>query len=867
MSKLGQRGNGFWRLAIMSGQMAIAPALMLQWATAAAAQALETTRSLHSSPPMLIDGVAQTSPTPVQITEVRLETSAAGLQIQLATAAGELPTPTSSIAGNALVITVPNAVLALSTGDEFTQFEPADRIALVQVTELPGAQVQIVITGAEAPPTAEISSATAGLTVSIAPGLPGSAATDDEAIQLAVTGEQAGSDYLAPTAATATRTESPIEDIPQSIQVIPRQLIEDEQATGIEDVLDNVAGVNYFGNDDGRGTRFTIRGFGAGGSPILRDGFRIFDGGGSAAAPEVANLERIEVLKGPASVLYGEADPGGIINLVTKQPLSEPFYSAQIQVGNRGLISPSLDLTGPLTADGRLRYRLNALVRREESFRDLDNSFNRSFIAPTVAWDISDRTDLTVSLEYIEDNDPADFGLLAVGDGVADVPLDRVFNDPGDTIEKEYLSAGYTLEHRFSDNWQLRNEFRYVADDFDFGTIATPAFFDETSGFLTRVISNQTSESDNYSLYTNVQGRFNTGAIEHNLLFGVDLSREEGFLRQRGALNPRFNPEFFSIINIFDPDYSFIRPDIETAPLTLLTDSTAERLGLYLQDQIYLADNLIVLAGLRYDTIDQETTSETLTPFGSNVTETDQNDDAVTPRIGIVYQPTETIALYANYAQSFTPNTDTDIDGLPLEPETGDGFEVGIKADLIPNRLSATLAYFDITRQNVATADPNDPLAAASIATGEQRSRGVDLDISGEILPGWNIIAAYAYIDAEITEDNTLEVGNRLASVPEHSASLWTTYEIQSGDLEGLSFGLGFNFVGERQGDLDNSFAVDSYFLTGAAASYRRDNWRVQLNVDNLFDVDYIESAGGGRARGIFPGDPLTVRGSLSVTF
>ncbi|MEM1293146.1 MAG: TonB-dependent receptor [Cyanobacteria bacterium P01_H01_bin.162] len=852
---------------MMSGQLAIAPALMMQWANAAVAQELETPRSPHSSFPAPIEAVAQTSPAPVQITEVRLETSEAGLQIQLETSAGELPTPTSSVAGNALVITVPNAVLALSTGDELIQFEPADRIALVQVTELPGAQVQIVITGAEAPPTAEISSATAELTVSIAPGLPGSAATDDEAIQLAVTGEQAGSDYRAPTAATATRTESPIEDIPQSIQVIPRQLIEDEQATGIEDVLDNVAGVNYFGNDDGRGTRFTIRGFGAGGSPVLRDGFRVFNSGNNAAAPEIANLERIEVLKGPASVLYGEADPGGVINLVTKQPLSEPFYSAQIQVGNRGLMSPSLDLTGPLTADGSVRYRLNALVRREESFRDLDNSFNRSFIAPTLAWDISDRTDLTVSLEYIEDNDPADFGLLAVGDGVADIPLDRVLNNPDDTVEKEYLSVGYTLEHRFNDNWQLRNEFRYVADNFNFGTLAVPAFFNEPSGLLTRAISTQNNERDNYSLYTNVQGRFNTGAIEHNLLFGVDLSREEDRLGGRGGLSPQFNPEFFSTIDIFDPDYSLTAPDVDDAPVTFIRDTNADRLGIYLQDQIYLLDNLIVLAGLRYDTVDQETTGWTLTPFGDNVTETSQNDDAVTPRIGIVYQPTETIALYANYAQSFTPNTETDVDGLPLEPETGDGFEVGIKADLIPNRLSATLAYFDITRQNVATADPNDPLAAASIATGEQRSRGVDLDISGEILPGWNIIASYAYIDAEITEDNTLEVGNRLASVPEHSASLWTTYEIQSGDLEGLSFGLGFNFVGERQGDLDNSFAVDSYFLTAAAASYRRDNWRVQLNIDNLFDVDYIESAGGGRARGIFPGDPLTVRGSFSVTF
>lgn len=176
------------------------------------------------------------------------------------------------------------------------------------------------------------------------------------------------------------------------------------------------------------------------------------------------------------------------------------------------------------------------------------------------------------------------------------------------------------------------------------------------------------------------------------------------------------------------------------------------------------------------------------------------------------------------------------------------------------------MAYFDITKQNVAVTDPNFPLA--SIASGEQQSRGVELNVTGEVLPGWNIIAAYAYIDAEVKEDlNPDNIGNRLFNVPKHSASLWTTYEIQTGNLQGLGFGVGFNFVGKREGDLDNSFQVDSYFLTNAAIFYRRDNWRFALNFKNLFDVNYIESVENVRASANSPGEPFTVIGSISVEF
>jgi iron complex outermembrane receptor protein len=225
-----------------------------------------------------------------------------------------------------------------------------------------------------------------------------------------VTGEQEG--YSVPNASTATRTDTPLRDIPQSIQVVPQEVIEDQQLTRLDEALRNVSGVTYRGDVQGRGEEFTIRGFDN--VPILRDGFRRY--GSFESFPEVANLERIEVLKGPASILYGEIQPGGLINLVSKKPLAEPSYEAELQVGNWGFVRPRIDISELLTDDGRLRYRLNALYSTGESFRGFDQEDKRFFIAPVVSWKISDRTDLTVSLEYTDDKRPVDLGLPAVGD-------------------------------------------------------------------------------------------------------------------------------------------------------------------------------------------------------------------------------------------------------------------------------------------------------------------------------------------------------------------------------------------------------------------------------------------------------------------
>ena len=687
--------------------------------------------------------------------------------------------------------------------------------------------------------------------------------TEGESLRIVVTGEES-SRYVIPTATTGTRTNTPLRDIPQSIQVIPREVLEDQQVTELDDALRNVSGVTPArSGNDGTGLRLNVRGFED--ASVLRDGFRLtFGGSGAISSQDLSNIEQIEVLKGPAAILFGVTEPGGVVNLVTEQPLSEPFYELGLRAGNRGFLEPSIDISGPLTEDGRLLYRLNASYRTEDYFRDFDTDIERVFIAPVVSAQISDRTDLSLYLEYLNEERPADFGLIAIGDEVADIPLDRALGEPDDFSENETLRVGYTFEHRFSDSLTLRNAFSYYNVDFDSLNTSTFGFlgFDESTGELSRAtifLGDGDPSTEIFDLQTNLVAEFNTGDIEHTVLAGVDLFRQDdGSLLRANVFSP-------VSLNIFDPVYgNAADEDPVNLPITFDSTSQTDALGVYLQNQVALLDNLNLLLGIRYDTFEQDTTNNP-SFFAPTASESTRSDDGFSPRVGVVYQPIEEVSLFTSYRRTFAPNTATTVAGDILEPERGEQFEIGAKAELLSGRLAASLAYFDITLQNVATPDPNFP--RFSVATGKQRSQGVEFDLIGEILPGWNLVTNYAYTDARITEDNSGLEGNRLYSVPEHNVNLWTTYDIQAGPLEGLGFGLGLNYISERFGDNANSFTVDDYFLTNAAVSYRRNNWQAGLNFRNLFDVDYIQSTGNNRNSRIDPGEGFTVIGSFSIEF
>ncbi|NJM23941.1 MAG: TonB-dependent siderophore receptor, partial [Richelia sp. SM1_7_0] len=674
---------------------------------------------------------------------------------------------------------------------------------------------------------------------------------EDEPIELVVTAERDG--YRVPNSSTATKTDTPLRDIPQSIQVIPQQVLEDRNVRELREALETAGGVTSTG---ARGTstfgeNFQIRGFDVRDS-IFRDGIPY----SSLGVLTTNDIESVEILKGPASVLFGQGEPGGVINLVSKKPLFEPFASTSFTVGSFDTYRGAIDLSGPLNDSKTVRYRLNVAYENEGSFRDFVDGDNFS-ISPTVTWDISPNTSLNVYGQYVTERETIDEGLPETSDGVVDVPRERFFGEPFNQFEQEQFNIGYTLNHRFNEDWSVRHALQYLQyeptrfyADFGFGD-----GLDEETGELDRV--NDFSDGTYSRFFTNVDvtGKFNTGSIKHKILAGVE------YRRNTEAPNFQFDsPEPYPSINVFNPVYT--RTPFEIAP-DFFRDDRVEQIGIYLQDQIDLLPNLKVLAGIRYDSADQFRTERNL---GEPRTEFEQTDSAWSPRFGIIYQPIQPLSLYASYTRSFAPSFGTNRNnGEPFKPETGRQFEVGAKADLT-DKLSLTLAAFDIRKQNISRTDPDNP--NFSIQTGEQTSRGFELNLGGEISPGWKMTAAYTYLDAFVSEDNPDIEGNRLAKVPENQFSLWTTYEIQKGNLAGLGFGLGLFYVGERQRDLDNTYTLPSYFRTDAALFYKRDNWRAQLNIENLFDIDYFRSANydfvGG---GVNPGKPFAVSASFAIDF
>lgn len=818
-----------------------------------------------------------------QINQVQINAVNGALDVRLEVANGSVPETFTSRFGETVVIDLINTQLNLDTGASIMQDNPVPGIASVQVAPLDGNSVRITITGMEQIPAVEVGQADGELIVGVAtadaiveqpPTSPPSeepelsepsteqapepetptapTGVEDDALRLVVTGEvEADAPYLDPETTFGTRTESSIFEIPQTIQVLPEQLLEDQQVTRLEDAILNVPNAVSGNLGGGAGEEFVIRGFRS--ATIFRDGFRgIIDRGALQGATELANVERIEVLSGPASVLVGNAEPGGIVNVVTKRPLPEFFAEVGVQVGSFEFVRPTVDVSGPLTEEGNLLYRLNAAYEFSDDFRDYETDSERFFVAPVLEWQISDRTTLTWELEYLDETLPFDRGLFAPFGEVINVPLDTIYGDEEDFVDIERLNVGYRLEHEFSDNWQLRNRFRYGTTDYETRRTEPAALL--PGGNLARVFFSNDTESETFEVQTELIGEFTTGSIEHTLLFGVDA-----FFSDINTLNTRApGPP----INLFDPEQPnpFDRPRIPLTDVVADREADLSQVGVILQDQIKLAPELTLLLGGRLDFVSQEAQDDFLN------TDVEANYTNFSPRVGLVYQPFEPLFFYASYSQSFFPNNSvfTTVDGELIDPEEGEQFEVGVKAELLDGRLAATLALFDITRENVASQDPNN--LGFFIPIGEQTSRGVELVVQGEILPGWNVVTSYGFLDSEITEGSgAFPEGATPGNVPENTASLFTTYEIQEGALAGLGFGLGVFFVDRRFGDDRNTFELDGYWRTDASIFYRRDRWRAGLNFRNIFDVDYFEAgAFNSTAR---PGEPFTVLGSLSVTF
>ncbi len=540
--------------------------------------------------------------------------------------------------------------------------------------------------------------------------------------------------------------------------------------------------------------------------------------------------------------------------MVTKQPLRDPFYAIDATIGSYDFYRGAIDLSGPLNDSRTVLYRLNASYQDRGSFIDFVER-DQFTIAPVVSVAIGERTRFTLEGEYTETNESNFLGLPTVGTVLPNpngrIPRNRFVGNPDFVLTSQRSRVGYRLEHEFSENWSLQNAFQVRFFDRVYsGETRLSTGLDPDNRTLNGLLIDEEPRTDIYDLNVNLTGRFSTGSIHHQLALGVDLGR---FDQRNNILIAPAVP-----LDIFNPTYDRLADGAFNRVVN--GADVTDTLGIYIQDQVTLADNLKLLLGGRFDLFEQRNQD-----FLRD-TRTSQSGNAFSPRVGIVYQPIQPISLYTSYSRSFNPVTGRSFEGDVFQPERGTQYEVGVKADL-NERFSTTLAFYDLTRTGVTTTDnrPGVPPGQFSIQTGEQRSRGVELSVQGEILPGWNIIAGYAYTDAQITEDNTFPIGNRLNGVPENAINLWTTYEIQKGNFQRLGFGLGLFYVGGRQVDLANSVELPSYLRTDAAIFYKRDRFRAALNFRNLFNVDYFESAFSRNT--ISFGEPFTVQGSISWQF
>jgi iron complex outermembrane recepter protein len=647
--------------------------------------------------------------------------------------------------------------------------------------------------------------------------------------------------------ATGTRTDAPLHETAQNVRVLGRQQIDDLGALRLDQVLDQTSGVTRQHNFGGLWDNFAIRGFSGDentGADILRNGFAA--NRGFNASRDMANVEHIEFLKGPASALYGRSDPGGTLNIVTKRPQWTPGGTARLRYGSFDRKRAELDVTGPVS--DQLAYRLNLAAEDNDSFRDKVTS-RREFVAPALTFRASDQTLFLYDGEYLRHRTPLDRGVVAVNGRLGAVPVSRFLGEPADgPIEIENHTHQLSMEHSFNPDWRSR-----VAMSYKEGTLE--GFSTEPS----RLIDGQTlrrqrrfrdNESTDYSFQAELYGRLITGGVVHNLVAGADTYRFE--IEQRMLrINPTDRAPYQ--IDIFNPIYG--QPQPQPGPNTHRFERQKAH-AFFVQNQMELGDQWRLLGGVRFDNYRQSQLNL------RNGAQTSQSATETSPRLGVVYLATDQISVYANASESFRPNTGADAGGRAFDPEQGRSYEVGAKYETLDGRWGATLALFNARKKNVVTADPDPQNAGFSIAAGEVQSEGIELDLSGQLTDGLRLSFAYAYIDAEVRRDNTLREGARLLNIPRHAASALAVQEIGS-----LGFGAGVNHVGRRSGDIpDSGFELPAYTVVKLLGYYQlTPAARLTVDVDNLFDRDHYVSSYSDLW--VTPGTRRSITGSLAYTF
>ncbi|WP_409288260.1 TonB-dependent siderophore receptor [Pseudomonas sp. KCJK8927] len=646
--------------------------------------------------------------------------------------------------------------------------------------------------------------------------------------------------YQPPAVASIMRGQGPTQDIPQAINVVPAQVIRDQAPRNLDDALTNVSGITQGNNFGGTADTVMKRGFGDNrDGSIMRDGMPIVQGRSLNAS-----TERIEVLKGPASLLYGIQDPGGVINVVSKRPQLEQYNALTVRGSTYGSgkngSGGGFDSTGAL-GDSQFAYRLIVDHEDEDYWRNY-GVHRESLVAPSLAW-LGEDTQVVLAYEHREFLYPFDRGTAFGSDGhPLNIPATRRLDEPFNDMQGRSDLYRLEVDHQLADDWKLHVGYSFNRETYDASQVRVTGV-NEANGTLKRSIDGtHNAMSRDQFVTVSLNGNVELAGMQHDLLLGADHEDRKIF---RGDLIRQSSQSTFSYLN---PVYG---QEVEGSTVRASDSDQTDKLrtdALFFQDALHLDDHWILVAGARFQQYDQYAGRGR--PFKAN---TDTSGQAWVPHAGIVYKVDEQLSFYGSYSESFKPNSSIAplTGGLVLDssiaPEEGKSWEIGAKLD-VPGKLTGTLALFDITKRNVLVAnfDTSSGETVYSNA-GEVGSRGVELDLTGQLSERWSLIGSYAYTDAEVTKDPELK-GNRLQNVAKHSGSLSAVYDF--GSLFGgdnLRLGTGVRYVGERAGNATNTFDLPSYTVADAFASYEtkldEHKVRLQLNVKNLFDKVYYSSA------------------------
>lgn len=658
--------------------------------------------------------------------------------------------------------------------------------------------------------------------------------------------------YAATRSTTGTKTDTPILETPQSITVIGAEEMEIRKTQSLQDALGYVAGVNRAEGQDRTTDAFFMRGFRTGNSSVFRDG-RMYIVNYYNGQQEPYGLERLEVLKGAASVLYGVAAPGGLINTVSKRPTAERLRELNAEAGSFGRRQVSGDFGGALDTQGQWTYRLTALQRDSGSFIDYVPD-DRLYIAPSLKWQPDAATSLTLLTEFQQDHTAYVDALPAAGT-VRPNPngamlRSRFTGEPGyDRFKLKRYSIGYLFEHAFSEQWKLNHSLRYFHAQNDYRAAWGWGLSEDLRSTASRGAQERRDRSSSVAADTSLQYRARFDAIEHTTLIGIDYAtpRHESERYSRTAAN----------LDYYTPTYG--RPFGPAVPSSASWKSDMQRLGIYAQQQMKIAHKWVVMLGGRQDHVRYDERNF----FTGEKNVDNEKTQAFSGRAGLVYLADNGLAPFLSYSESFEPTDGRDRLGNRFKPTRGTQYEVGARYQPAGSDTLVSVVAYQLAQDNVSVPDPAS--SSFSIQAGQVRSRGFEIEARTSMGRHGRLIAAYAYTDARTTRASPLqpqEEGRRSLSTPLHQLSIWGDYALDAWGAPGVRLGAGWRYLGETYGLAQGTrVTLPSYGLIDAMVSYRTGPWRFALNVSNLADRNYIASC----TYGCFYGEPR--RATVSATY